>query len=63
MSSIQEKYEKFMISNEMRDEFEKFRSNYYSTGQANQEIVIETIETKNGASHTLSKEITHAKLV
>ena len=63
MSSIQEKYKKFMISNEMRDEFDKFKSNYHSTGEVNEQIIIETIETKNGTSHTLLKEITHAKLV
>lgn len=63
MPSIEEKYAKFLITDEMKEHFQDFSSSQYPNKEAKEKVIIETIETKDGIAHVISKDIEHAKLV
>ena len=63
MPSIKEKYARFLITDEMKENFQRFSSSQYPNKEVNEKVIIETTETKDGIAHVISKDIQHAKLV
>ena len=63
MPSIKEKYARFLITDEMKEIFQRFSSSQYPNKEVNEKVIIETTETKDGIAHVISKDIQHAKLV
>lgn len=60
MTTIQEKYEKFMISDELKVHFDKLSNNYLCKEGLNQIIFVKKIENKNGVFNVISQEVKNA---
>lgn len=63
MLSITEKYEKFLLTDELKEQFSKLSVNKNPFNKAVPEIVIEIIQQNNGVIENISEEKDYAKLV